>query len=404
MQLLSYGYRLMTITGQHLVRNCSTVTMCRLKDCPVYLDMSTTLAETHQEDDNTSALDIASKFILKTNLVVNKKILDMHLVSRPKPHSSLRENFKEMETSGEIRSGHYTFKHDEIIRGNYNLLLTKTQLLEGNLNRELFVSSLTRDSQLKKNLVGFFLLQHLPNSQLRLPYEVCERLGKVLFSKNFSKTEDEFILSWVSQNGPRWTELAVLLGRNYIYSNSTVSKRHKYLAAKKNRYEAGELRPTELALIVEEVFKQDKNALDSEKRKVDWNSIALKLNRSDLTVRQAFHTKILPTLTLYEAGNLTDIRPTLIDHIQAEGWTYAAEVDWQKLAERKEFRGYTATALCKVYTTMKLNTAKKFPYLQPKTVMIDDVKKWWFTSTRKGRSGKLWKDELSIVSAYRQSQ
>jgi len=380
------------------------VTMCRLKDSPVYLDMSTTLAQAQQDDDTTSALDTASKFILKTNLVVNKKILDMHLVSRPKLHSSLRENFKEMETSGEIRSGHYTFKHDEIIRGNYNLLLTKSQLLEGNLNCELFVSGLTRETQLKKNLVGFFLLQHLPNSQLRLPYEVCDRLGKVLFSKNFSKTEDEFILSWVNQNGPRWTELAVLLGRNYIFSDSTICKRHKYLAAKKNRYEVGELRPDELALIVEEIFKQDKDVLDSEKRKINWDSIALKLNRSDLTVRQAFHAKILPTLTLYKAGNLTDIRPTLIDHVKAEGWTYAAEVDWQILAEREEFAGYTATALCKVYTSMKANTAKKFPDLQPKMVKVDDVKKWWLTSRRKGRSGKLWKDELSIVSAYRQSQ
>ena len=112
------GYRVVLgvrFAGGQLARNFSSVTMCRLVDSPVYQHMSSELAA----EGVTSALDTASKYILDSNLVVNKRILDLHIVKTPQ--GPMYEIVKAMKTSGAILTGRYTFKHDEIIKNNYTL-------------------------------------------------------------------------------------------------------------------------------------------------------------------------------------------------------------------------------------------------------------------------------------------
>ena len=79
---------------------------------------------------------------------------------------------------------------------------------------------------LKRQLVGFYLLNGLKDSHLRLPVEAINRLASILYSRKFTKDDDNAILAWVDQHGPKkWTALAKSLDRYYIHGRSSVMNR-----------------------------------------------------------------------------------------------------------------------------------------------------------------------------------
>ena len=79
---------------------------------------------------------------------------------------------------------------------------------------------------LKRQLIGFYLLNGLEDSHLRLPVEAFNRLASILYSGRFTKKDDEAILAWVDQYGPKkWTALARSLDRFYIHGPASVMNR-----------------------------------------------------------------------------------------------------------------------------------------------------------------------------------
>ena len=79
---------------------------------------------------------------------------------------------------------------------------------------------------LKRQLIGFFLLNGLKDSHLRLPVEAINRLASSLFSGKFTKKDDEAILAWVDLYGPKkWIALARSLNRHYIHGPASVMNR-----------------------------------------------------------------------------------------------------------------------------------------------------------------------------------
>ena len=82
---------------------------------------------------------------------------------------------------------------------------------------------------LKRQLVGFYLLNGLKDSHLRLPIEAINRLASILYSRKFTKDDDDAILAWVEQHGPKkWTALARSLDRHYIHGRSSVMNRFSH--------------------------------------------------------------------------------------------------------------------------------------------------------------------------------
>ena len=79
---------------------------------------------------------------------------------------------------------------------------------------------------LKRQLVGFYLLNGLKDSHLRLPVEAINRLASILYSRKFTKDDDNAILAWVDQHGPKkWTALARSLGKHSIHGPASVMNR-----------------------------------------------------------------------------------------------------------------------------------------------------------------------------------
>ena len=79
---------------------------------------------------------------------------------------------------------------------------------------------------MQRQLVGFFLLQDLPDDERRLPIEVYGRLAVLLQSGSFSEEEDKAILAWVDKHGlTKWNILARTLGRCYAQAGCAVKSR-----------------------------------------------------------------------------------------------------------------------------------------------------------------------------------
>ena len=135
---------------------------------------------------------------------------------------------RELKKSGEITVGSFTAIHDKRILLNYQLLKTDTCVDEISLKTELFAKGdrYQKDFMMQRQLVGFFLLQDLPDDERRLPIEVYGRLAVLLQSGSFTEEEDKAILAWVDKHGlTKWNILARTLGRCYAQAGCAVKSR-----------------------------------------------------------------------------------------------------------------------------------------------------------------------------------
>merc|ERR1719154_903938 len=122
----------------------------------------------------------------------------------------------------DIKVTGFTPAEDEIIRDNWKRLLSEVYLdqKEEQVLQEMF-ASYRRDETFdrKKNIVGFFLLQNLP--EVRLATEVQHRAKLLLWRRSgkFTPEEDQIILDFVLSEGNlaistfNWGELARQLRR-----------------------------------------------------------------------------------------------------------------------------------------------------------------------------------------------
>ena len=133
-----------------------------------------------------------------------------------------------MKKSGEIVVGDYTALHDKEILLQYQILKSNTQVEDTALKSELFARGdrNQKEFMMQRQLVGFYLMQDLPDQERRLPIEVYGRLAVLLFSGAFTEEEDKAILNWVDEHGlTKWNALARTLGRNYAQGGMAVKSR-----------------------------------------------------------------------------------------------------------------------------------------------------------------------------------
>ena len=89
-----------------------------------------------------------------------------------------------MKKSGEIIVGDYTALHDKEILLQYQILKSNTQVEDTALKSELFARGdrNKKEFMMQRQLVGFYLMQDLPDQERRLPIEVYGRLAVLLLS------------------------------------------------------------------------------------------------------------------------------------------------------------------------------------------------------------------------------
>ena len=265
---------------------------------------------------------------------------------------------KDLEDRGLLIFGKYNVQVENVLKSNFTTLVENSQVDQNDLEVELFArqgpgNTPDREFLLKRQLIGFFLLNGLENSHLRLPVEALNRLAGSLFGKKFTKKEDKAILAWVDKVGPRkWTDLAWSLNRHYIHGPTSVMNRYQVLKDKMEKKEKGKVFSDieEDTKLLAEVLKQDPEALRKMTTSVAWLEVAAKLQRPRDELYRDWTSRILPTLARHLAGTLQDdVRGELIEEVMNRGWQFRSDIEFPLLASLPAFKGHTPTSLSNMY-------------------------------------------------------
>lgn len=198
-------------------------------------------------------LDLHITSYSRDQLKVSQTVLDLNAVSLYTSVTRSRgdQSLHELEARGLLILGKHNLQVEKALRTNFASLVASSRVKKKDLEMELFVpqvlkplhfiqfllqvritivqgpgNSPDREFMLKRQLIGFYLQSSLKDSHLRLPVEAINRLASSLYSGKFSKKDDEAILAWVDQHGPKkWTALARSLDRHYIHAPASVMNR-----------------------------------------------------------------------------------------------------------------------------------------------------------------------------------
>jgi len=249
---------------------------------PKYKEMYGTLSK-----EAKSSLDIVCLYILSKGLVVNQDVLELDALS-PESHTKKdtkgNAKIREMEERGAVKVGKLNIKDDDAIRRGFKALVDETKVNEKALVEELFAENVGvnrwRDEafMLKRQLVGFKLLQLVENGNMRLPMKAHDRLGKILLGGRFTKKEDKAILAWVDKHGETgWNNLARSLGRNYLRAGDVVKGRYERLLVGNK----GAFSEEEDDFIIREVIKQVPEAFEKpyHETKMDFKSMSSQMEK-----------------------------------------------------------------------------------------------------------------------------
>jgi len=371
---------------------------------PKYKEMYGTLSK-----EAKNSLDIVCLYILSKGLVVNQDVLELDALS-PESHKKKdtkgNAKIREMEERGAVKVGKLNIKDEDAIKRGFKALVDETKVDEKALVEELFAENEGGGSKwdeafmLKRQLVGFKLLQMVENGNMRLPMKAHDRLGNILLGGKFTKKEDKAILAWVEKHGETgWMDLARSLGRNYLKAGAVVKGRYEKLLVGKK----GAFSEEEDAFIIKEVLKQEPDAFEKPYHETNLRPkiIATKMKRIIKHVQERYAVKIHKTIMRSKAGTLDkDVREKLIQKVKENKWIYSADVKFAELALLPAFEGHNSLSLYKLYTGMVKGAKVKFGLKSHKEVTVDQVEKWWNTSERMPKSEAKIEQEQRIVEVY----
>jgi len=359
------------------------------------------------------SLDSASLFILFEDLEVNLDVLGLNalgLMSHAGANHTGNAEIKKMKREGLIKKGKFNKKDDQAIIERWKALLKQTGLKEEDLKKELFAATkpgcyTDRPFMLKRQAIGFYLLHGLRDGDRRLPMEAYNRLAVLLFAGTFTKEEDEKILAWVEEHGPKdWTKLARSLGRKYAGAGPSVQQRYEELEGRLKGNRQGTYVFEENSCIFKEVLKQVPEAFEKriEESKINFKAIASLIGRSNRGLYFFYASTVHPTVMRYKAGTLEkDVRGDLIQEVKKnKNWIYSVDIEFDKLAAMPKFEGHNSISLLSLYAIMMGAVMTLSGQQSKREVTVEQVEEWWNTSKRKSKSKSLIEKEQVIINAY----
>ena len=227
----------------------------------------------------------------------------------------------------------------------------------------------------------------------------------LLLLENDTKEEDEKILAWVKEHGPKdWTKLARSLGRKYAGAGPSVQQRYEELEGRLKGNRKGTYVFEENSCIFKEVLKQVPEAFEKriEESKINFKAIASRIGRSNRGLYYFYASTVHPTVMRYKAGTLEkDVRGDLIQEVKKKkNWIYSVDIEFDKVAAMPKFEGHNRTSLYKLYKTMMKCVTLRTGQKSVKEVTVEQMENYWRTSKRIGKKKKLLEKEKEIVEAY----
>jgi hypothetical protein len=364
-------------------------------------------------------LQAVCRHILRGRLAVNRDLLGLDALSLNGHSNRGQKGYEEIsqwDEEGLIKKGKFNAEDDEIILTNF-----KSLVAEANVDREAFRAELfaenkgnngDREFMLKRQLVGFSLLQGLAGGARRLPLQAYSRLGVLLTGGTFTRAEDAAILAWVEERGATgWAELARSLGRTYLKASDSVIGRYKVLMDER----AGKRKATvnsgtrdfslrEEEVILREVMEQNPRALEEmlPGDTIDWAGIARRLNRPKKAVYGKYMRSLHPTLRRHLAGRLEeDVRPALVRRVKERGWVFGADIDYGLVAGIQGFEGHTGESLCLLYHSMMGQVKRKLELDSSRDVRVEQVEEWLERKVSRGKTERKREWEQEVVGIHR---
>jgi len=350
-----------------------------------------------QETQPKAILDILALYILASDIQVHQIALESNIALNTSNFLSMRRSQIEKIIQSPhpgIVFGSFSCLEDETIKKNWEALINSLNLTDKD-SKEIFenVKRVGRPGQtinqglgttlphfaqsvdLKRNIVGYYLSQGLPN--VRLATEVFHRAKILLYASkgSFTAEEDKIIEEFVETEGTKWGNLTKLLGRT---SHQSVKHRYKLLQTRELNKKRGHFTVDEVKIIMSEVFSLHENVLEEENLTIEeCQNIGKILNRSGTAVYNHWKNAVEPMLKKYHAGSPEiDLKMILIQHLLDEGLYYTQEVDWVELVKDSKFAGTTPALLRRTYQNLRTNTKKKYPELRPEELSTDAIQRY----------------------------
>jgi len=350
-----------------------------------------------QETQPKAILDILALYILASDIQVHQIALESNIALKPSNFLSMRRSQIEKIIQSPhpgIVFGSFTCLEDGTIKNNWKTLINslnltnedskeifknvKSESIDGKTTNKDLVTTLpplTQSADLKRNIVGYYLSQGLPN--VRLATEVFHRAKILLCASkgSFTAEEDKIIAEFVETEGAKWGKLTKLLGRT---SHQSVKYRYKLLQSRELNKKHGHFTVEEVKFIMSEVFSLHENVLEEENLTIEQcQNIGKILNRSGTAVYNHWKNEVEPMLKKYHAGSPEiDLKMILIQHLLDKGLYYTQEVDWVELVKDTKFAGTTPALLRRTYQNLRTNTKKKYPELRPEELSTDAIQRY----------------------------
>merc|ERR1719239_888085 len=391
----------------------SAVNMGSILEHQKYKEMKSVLS---RKVSTLGPLDTASLYILSSKgLNVNLEVLSLDALSLSTHHDSKKKGYaelQEMRQRGSVKLGKLNKEDEAAILEQFNTLLVQTGLDKEALMEELFApvnrgsrENVDKDFMLKRQLVGFWLMQGTKDSERRLPMQVYTKLAVLLYSGSFTEEEDAAILAWGKEHGPtRWAELARNLGRRYLSAGPIVQNRYEELTGKAKDNRQGAFDSEELTVLIREVMKQDPSAFEKpiEGNNALFKIIAPYMKRPRSALNNVYGRLVHPTVRRHKLGTLEkDVGGELIKQVKKNNWKLSADIEFDRLACLPQFEGHNNISLRDRSHGMILNARSKLEKsISRREVTVNQMEKWWNASTRRPKRVDQLEKEQSILEAY----
>ena len=373
----------------------SKSSLCSIMDCKTHVALQRDLIL-------DSMTNLLVGYILATNIAVHRVALEYNvsITSRELPSRHLEKNQLSKNLDPKMKFGKFSKRDDAIIESNWKSLIEELGIDEGKANYEVFETKIEkREDGIKRNIIGYYLSQDLPD--IRLATDVYHRAWLLKYVKKgyFSTEEDRIILASVETEGRKFAKLARELGR----SRNSVRGRYYLLTQEDNCKDGTKYTFDDDKIIFAGIVGANANILNEEPiAKEDWARIGRQLQRSPNRVYHRWFSVLKPLLHKYHAGNLeVDMKETLINHMVDNGMNHAQDVDWMELTKLPQFSGSTVRNLQHLHGLLKQKTRNFFPELNPEQLTSMQIQKYLKTRNKRAVSKKKKEYEEKLIEYYR---
>jgi len=374
--------------------NQSKSAFCSIMDCKTHVAL--------QRDLNLDSMtNLLVGFILATNIAVHRVALgyNVSITSKESPPRHLEKHQLSKILDPKIKFGKYSKRDDAIIESNWKSLIEELRIDEARAIRDVFeTKSEKKDHGIKRNIIGYYLSQKLPD--IRLATDVFHRAWLLNCVKKgfFSAEEDMIILDSVKAEGRKFVKLARQLGR----SRNSVRARYDLLVQEDNCKNGTKYTFDDDKIILDGLFAANANILNEEPlSKEDWARIGKQLQRSPSRVYHRWFCVLKPLLHRYHAGNLeVDMNEALIDHMVEHDMNHAQDVDWVELTKLPQFSGSTVRSLQHIHGLLKQKTKRFFPDLNPEHLTSMEIQKYLKTRKKRAASKNKKEYEEKLIAYY----